>query len=217
MSPLSAAARSEWSRQLVRALVTAGYAGEEDLVPLLSEAAQTGSQVGPMIISRQLVPAPVVVSILAQLSRLPKVDLDTNEPTASLIELIPAPHGRDFQALPLQLVGQQVVVAFSEPPDPTDVRALSELIGYEIVPVLGDPLFIQRRLSAPNGSHAAPLDESPGPQDSFEPPAPSSPARRGRRCAAAARARWRDNQRLGSPSRLQRLPRVERFQRLQRF
>src|SRR3974390_3414111 len=80
MSPLSAAARSEWSRQLVRALVTAGYAGEDDLVPLLNEATQTGSQVGPIIISRQLVPAPVVVSLLAQLSRLPKADLHTTAP-----------------------------------------------------------------------------------------------------------------------------------------
>ena len=127
MSPLSASARSERSCQLVRGLVAGGYATEEDLVPLLGEATQTGAQVGPIIIRRSVVPAPVVVSMLAQLSRLPKVDFDTVEPTPSLADLIPASQARDYQALPVQLVGQQAVVAFAEPPEPADVRSLSEL------------------------------------------------------------------------------------------
>ena len=175
MSPLSAAARSEWSLQLVRELMAGGYAREEDLVPLLSEAAQTGSQVGPIIISRNVVPAPVVVSMLAQLSRLPKVDLENNEPTPSLADLIPAQQARDNQALALHLVGQQAVVAFAEPPDPADVRALSEVIAYEIVAVPGDPLYIQRRLRGPNGNHAVSLDDTPG-APAAEAPSSHAPA-----------------------------------------
>ena len=37
-----------------------------------------------------------------------------------------------------------MVVAFAEPPEAADVRSLGELIGYEVVPVLGDPLAIGR-------------------------------------------------------------------------
>jgi twitching motility protein PilT len=189
--------------------VAGGYASEEDLLPLLSEAAQTGSQVGPIIISRRVVAAPVVVSMLAQLSRLPKVDLETNGPTPHLADLIPAPHARDNQALALHLVGQQIVVAFAEPPDPADVRALSELIGYEIVAVLGDPLYIQGALSKPDTNNApaatAPATASPARADAAGSPvdagaAPDASTTNGSNGSAPAHGANGSNGSNGTPS-----------------
>ena len=40
------------------------------------------------------------------------------------------------------------MVAFADPPDVEDVQALSGILGYEIVPVLGDPIAIDRILRA---------------------------------------------------------------------
>jgi twitching motility protein PilT len=152
MSPLSAFARTEWSRQMARALISGGFVEEEALAPLLSEAAETGAAFGVLLITRGVAPASVVVSTLAQLARLPAIDLETDHPTAEVAELIPTLLAHDHQAVTVRVVGKQAVVAFAEPPDAADVRSLGELIGYEVVPVLGDPLTIGRILGGGNGA-----------------------------------------------------------------
>ena len=151
MSPLSAFARTEWSRQMARALINGGFVEEEVLTPLLSEAAESGAPFGVLLITRGVAPASVVVSTLAQLARLPAIDLETDQPTPELTELIPTLLAHDHQAVTVRVVGKQAVVAFAEPPEAADIRSLGELIGYEVVPVLGDPLAIGRFLGGGNG------------------------------------------------------------------
>ncbi|MGH9093045.1 MAG: hypothetical protein ACRDZR_16960, partial [Acidimicrobiales bacterium] len=151
MSPAPATARTEWSRQLARALTTGGYLTEDGVAPLLAQAAESGVPLGALLVGRGLVPAPVVVTTLAQLARLPAIDLQTDVPSPDVAALLPPVAARDHQAVPVRVVGTQAVIAFAEPPDPAEVRAIGEQIGFEVVPVLGDPVAIERMLAAGNG------------------------------------------------------------------
>jgi twitching motility protein PilT len=54
--------------------------------------------------------------------------------------------GPDYGAIGYRIDGQRLMVAFADPPDAEDVHALSGILGYEIVPVLGDPIAIERIL-----------------------------------------------------------------------
>lgn len=184
MSPISAVARTEWSRQLARALVAGGYLTDESVVPLLAQADAAGAPLGAVLVSRGLVQAPVVVTTLAQLARLPAIDLRTDVPSPDAAGLLPPVTARDHQAVPVRVVGTQAVVAFAEPPDPDDVRALGEQLGFEVVPVLGDPLAIEGLLAAGNGTSPSATGTAalgsrpagmaaPGTTRREEPPAPA--------------------------------------------
>ena len=50
----------------------------------------------------------------------------------------------EHRAIPLRLSGNQVVTAFAEPPEPDDVAALTGILGHEIVPVLANPMMVDR-------------------------------------------------------------------------
>ena len=151
MTPPSAVARTEWSRQLARALVTGGYLTEETVAPVLAHATQSGVGVGALLISRSLVPAPVVVTTMAQLASLPAVDLQSDTPSAEAVRMLSPVLARDHQAVVVRVVGRQAVVAFAEPPDQAAVQVVGENLGLEVVPVLGDPVAIERLLNAGNG------------------------------------------------------------------
>jgi len=164
MSPQTTDSRTEWSRRLARSLVQGGYLQENAAATALEEAARSDSPLGAVLIGRGTVPSAVAVNVLAQLARLPAVDLQAEPPTPDVAALIPTLLANDHHALALRVVGHQIVVAFAEPPDPVDVRSIGELVGYEVVPVLADPILIGRYLTQPqNGSAAgAPADGAGG-------------------------------------------------------
>ena len=68
---------------------------------------------------------------------------------------------REYGAVGYRLDGDLLTVAFGDPPDEDDVRALSVLVGHVVVPVLGEPDRHRARCSA-----------------SIEPPAAPAPAHR---------------------------------------
>ena len=173
MSPVSASARAEWSRRLGRALVNEGYVSEHTISPLLEEAASTGSALGVLLIRRGVVAPPVVVNTLAQLARLPVVDLQSDPPSPDAMQLVPALVAHDHQAVGVRVVGNQAVVAFAEPPDAADVRSIGGLVGLEVVPALGDPVAIAQ-LTA-NGAGVAHDAPPTGPAQAGAAPAPSAP------------------------------------------
>ena len=126
MSPQSTANRTEWSRRLARGLIQAGYGSEQVVSPLLGEATETDQPLGPLLIGRGVVPAAVVVNTLAQLARMPAVDLAAEPPSPEVAHLIPPMFAQDHRALALRVVGAQAVVAFAEPPNRrTCVRSAS--------------------------------------------------------------------------------------------
>ncbi len=142
MSPLSAATRTEWSRRLGRALVSDGYVTEDALAPVLAQASEGGVSLGALLIAQGVVSAPVAVNMLAQLARLPVVDLQAEPPSPEAVNLVPTLLAQDHQAVAVRVVGNQAVVVFAEPPEPADVKSLSDLMGREVVPALGDPVTI---------------------------------------------------------------------------
>ncbi|MCL4445349.1 MAG: PilT/PilU family type 4a pilus ATPase [Actinobacteria bacterium] len=156
MSPQSTATRAEWSRRLARSLTGAGYLEEPVINPLLAEATQTDTPLGKILIARGLAQSPVVVNTLAQLARLPSVDIHAEPPAPETLGLLPIALCQDHHALVLRVVGNQAVVAFAEPPEASDVRSLGELIGHELVPVLGDPVAIDKHLGLDGAGGVSP-------------------------------------------------------------
>ena len=70
-----------------------------------------------------MVPAAVVVNTLAQLARLPAVDLATEPPSPEVAHLIPISLAQDQRALTLRVVGTQL--SWPSPSHPTGRRAVA--------------------------------------------------------------------------------------------
>jgi len=143
MSP-SAVARTEFARRLAHALVGVGAATEPDLQPAFEEAGSSGSSFAALLIARQLVSREIVLSTMSQLAQLPVVDLDLDPPTAEARGAVPPSVAREYGAAGFRVQGEQLAVAFGDPPAPDDLRALSALVGYVVVPVLADPVAVAR-------------------------------------------------------------------------
>ncbi len=168
MSP-SATTRVEWARRLATALVTHGYLQEDVVMPLVDEAAAAGSSFTALLIARGLVSSEVAVGMLSQLTQLPAVDLAVDHPSPSAFDLVPITIAREYGAIAFRLDGDQLLVAFGEPPDADDLRTLSAMLGYAVVPLLADPYGIERELLVPNsGITSAPVA-------TVAPPAPTAP------------------------------------------
>jgi twitching motility protein PilT len=163
MSP-SSATRVEWARRLAHALVTHGYLHEDVVTPVLDEASTFGTSFTALLISRGLVSSEVAIGMLSQLTQLPAVDLAVDPPSADAVDLVPPMIGREYGALAFRLDGDQLLVAFGEPPDADDVRTLSAMLGFTVVPLLSDPFAIERELGG-----IAPSDE--GSDDAVAPSA----------------------------------------------
>ena len=148
MSPVSTTVRTEWSLRLARALVAGGYATETNLAPLLTEAQSTGQSLGALLIERQIALPGVVVGALAQLANLPAIDLAAVVPDPQAMAVLPEWAAREHGAVALRLDGNQVAVAFGEPPSDEDVQALSGLVGLRVAPMLADPTLIAQVLSS---------------------------------------------------------------------
>ncbi len=164
MTSVSAGARTEWSLRLAQALVSGGYATETNLSPLLTEAQATGQSLGLLLISRELALPGVVVGALAQLAQLPAVDLAAATPDPQTLALIPETACREYGAVAVNADGNQLAVAFGEPPSEEVVSALSALVGYRITPVLGDPTVIgalHDAISSSRGQPEAPAGSGP--------------------------------------------------------
>ncbi|HXQ19181.1 MAG TPA: PilT/PilU family type 4a pilus ATPase [Acidimicrobiales bacterium] len=160
MSPITSDARAEWSRRLARALVAGGFVSEEAISGSLAHATEADVALSAVLIAENPGLVGVVVNTMGQLARLPTVNLETEPPAPDVMRLIPPLLARDQRAVPVRVVGKQAVLAFAEPPDPIDVGSLGDLLGYEIVPVLGDPLVIDRLLAP--GARPAPAPAENG-------------------------------------------------------
>ncbi len=147
MSP-SAATRVEWGHRLAQTLVAGGYVPEEVIAPLVSEADQSATPLGKLLISRQVASPQVVVSSLAQLAQLQAVDLYSERPEPAALALVPAALAAEYGVVGFREAGGQLVLACAEPPDAEDMRTLSTLIGRPVSAVLADPLAIERVLVA---------------------------------------------------------------------
>ena len=143
MSP-STATRAEWARRLAQALVSEGYVPEGDVAPVLAEASAHGVSFARLVLARDVTSKEVVLGLLSQLAHLPVVDLDQNRPSEQALGITPPALAREYCAVGYQVDGNQLTMAFGEPPDADDLSALSAVVGHDIVPALADPLAIDR-------------------------------------------------------------------------
>jgi twitching motility protein PilT len=148
MSPQSTANRADLSRRLARSLISGGYVQEAALAPHLAEAGATDQPLGTVLIARGVLPASIVVNSLAQLSRLPSIDLFADPPTPEAMKLLPPALTKDHRAIAIRLVDQRLLIAFEEPPELVELRSLGDLVGLELVPALADPMVIEQILRA---------------------------------------------------------------------
>jgi twitching motility protein PilT len=174
MSP-SATTRVEWARRLTQALVAGGYVREADVTPLFDEASAGGLSFTALVIGRAVATPEVTLGLLSQISQLPVADIMNDPPEPDAVQVMLTAVGRDYGAIGYRIDGQRLMVAFADPPDAEDVHTLSGILGYEIVPVLGDPTAIDRLLRAAqtdaptNGNQ--PVGSAPGVVGSVPPSA----------------------------------------------
>ncbi len=155
MSP-SAATRTEWNRRLAQALQADGAAAGA-VTAVLDEAAASASSSFPrLLVQRGVTDGPTVLATLAHLAQLPAVDLYHDGPDAGALGALPAVLGREYGAVGHRLQGEQLVVAFAEPPDTDDLRSLSAMLGYVVAPVLADATAIDQVLDALDAAAAEP-------------------------------------------------------------
>ncbi len=147
MSP-SATTRVEWARRLAHSIVSDGYATDAEVAPVLNEATDRGSSFPALLISRDVTSQEVVLGLLSQMARLPVVDLDHDRPSDRALASTPVTVARQYGAVGYRLDGDQLTTAFGDPPDDDDVRALSVLVGHDVVPVLANPIAIERVLAS---------------------------------------------------------------------
>jgi twitching motility protein PilT len=174
MSP-SANTRVEWARRLAQSIVSDGYANDADVAPVLSEATAQGTSFSALLISRDVTSQEVVLGLLSQLTRLPVVNLEHDRPSDQALAAMPPAVGREYGAVGYRFDGPQLTMAFGDPPDEDDVRALSALVGYVVVPVLANPLSI---------GHL--LDSIPEPAPAPSPPSQGNGSAAGNGTASAA-------------------------------
>jgi twitching motility protein PilT len=172
MSP-SASTRVEWARRLAHSIVSDGYANDAEVTPLLDEATAQGSSFPALLISRDVTSQEVVLGLLSQLTRLPVVNLEHDRPSDEALAATPLAVAREYGAVGYSFDGDDLTMAFGDPPDEDDVRALSVLVGHFVVPVLANPLAIEHVLAsikppaapAPpqtQGNGSAPVGDAPG-------------------------------------------------------
>jgi twitching motility protein PilT len=161
MTSVTSSTRHQWNSRLAAALVEAGYETSSGIQPLVAEADATDQSLGYLLISRGRALASVVVGTLSQLAQLPAVDLSAFTPQPEAAEALPVELGVAFGAMAVQIDGRALVVAFSDPPEPSEIDDLAGRVGFRIHPVLADPMIIAHHLGTDGPAPAAAPDAAP--------------------------------------------------------
>jgi twitching motility protein PilT len=154
VSPVSSASRAEWSRRLARALVAGGFLEEMSINAYLVQATEHNIPLSVILVQREPSLTEVVLNTLGQLARMRVVDLETEPPVGEVRQLLPPMMALEHRAIPLRLSAGQVVTAFAEPPEADDVEAIGRVLGYKVVPVLANPLIVDRMVQPAEASLA---------------------------------------------------------------
>jgi len=166
MTSVTSSTHTQWNTRLADALVDAGYETVAGLQPVVDEATATNQSLGYLLVSSGRTLPSVVVGTLAQLAQLPAVDLSEFTPQPDATAAMPVEVAAEFGAMALQIDGHALVVAFAEPPEPTEIDDLAGRVGHRVHPVLADPVVIARHVGT-DGSGDVP-EESAAPRDRTE-------------------------------------------------
>ncbi len=121
-----------------------GFVSESTIGAYLVQATEHNIPLSVILVQREPQLTDVVLNTLGQLARMRVVDLDLEPPVGEVRQLLAPATALEYRAIPLRLSGDQVVTAFAEPPEADDIAMLAAVLGYEIVPVLANPLTVDR-------------------------------------------------------------------------
>jgi type IV pilus assembly protein PilB len=92
---------------------------------------------GEFLLQRGVVSKPELVSALAEVSPIPYFDCTSVEVDAETLRLITASMARNCCALPLEVLGNKLVVVMAEPQNPRFLDELGFKSGMQISPRMG--------------------------------------------------------------------------------
>ena len=110
--------------QLGHLLLQRGLITEEQLASALAEQAENRRPLGRVLIDRGLLTEENLVCALAEQSGYEYVDLNEQQPDASVFSMLTAALARRYQAIPLRWEGDKLVVAMA---DPRNVLAVDDI------------------------------------------------------------------------------------------
>jgi type IV pilus assembly protein PilB len=112
-------------RPLGALLLRDGLIGFEQLEQALLEKDQTGARLGEILVARGWLDPTTLARVLAEQHGLDFVDLHEEEVDRSVAALLPEQYARRYQALPVRLVADEMVLVAVA--DPTNVLASDDL------------------------------------------------------------------------------------------
>jgi type IV pilus assembly protein PilB len=133
-------------KRLGELLVEAGLITKEQLEKALAEHRRTGERLGKVLVRQGLVKEQDIISLLEYQLGIAQVRLPPGSVNRELARLVPEPLARRYQAVPVRLEGNRLVVAMV---DPLNVMAVDDLrlsTGYEIIPAIAAEAEIERAL-----------------------------------------------------------------------
>jgi type IV pilus assembly protein PilB len=126
------------SSRLGELLVAHGLVTTEDVERALDSQRATGLRLGETLVEMAVVSAVDLTRVLADHLGFPFADLEATPPELAAAALLSGDVARRYRAVPVQLVGEKLVVAMA---DPNDVFALDDLrlvVGHSIIPALSE-------------------------------------------------------------------------------
>jgi twitching motility protein PilT len=137
---------SGWAQRLGQTLVANGHISDDQFALALVEAQATNSPFAAIVVRQGLTTPAAVLETTASLTKLPVADLYTEHPTGTAVRMVPGELACDLNAIGYREQGERLVMAFSEPPTPDDLKLLGVALEHEIVPVIADPVAISKIL-----------------------------------------------------------------------
>jgi type IV pilus assembly protein PilB len=142
-------------------LVEAGLIDEAQLKQCLEEQAQSGEDIGSLLIERNVVTQEALTQALAEHLRVPCVDLDKFIIEEKVVQLVPEDLARKYKVLPLRREGRTLTVAMARPSSVFAIDAIQFVTRLKVEPVVSSEVAISGAIDSHYGSEALPEPLTP--------------------------------------------------------
>ena len=144
--PPARAPRQERHLHLGEMLVERGLVSDQQVTEALEIQQRTGDRMGQILMHVGDLSDEAVASALAEQARLTEVDLDTIRPEQRAVELLPEGVIRRHRVVPLEIVGDTLVIAMVDKDDEDALAAIQEHVSMPLRIMLAPASAIDRLL-----------------------------------------------------------------------
>lgn len=123
-----------------------GLAEADQLQEVADESERTGKNPIQTAVDLEIMDADSMLGIVADSLSTEFIDLDMQAPTEEAIKAVDPNTAQMFQALPIELYGDTLRVAFIDPMDPSKIDEFGFTVGKEVQLVVADPRKIAQCL-----------------------------------------------------------------------